>query len=99
MQRNSVVLPEPLGPMIDRRSPRDTSRLMPCRTGTAPKLFFRSMTWTRGFIDGQNESVAILATPGRGPSPIGPRKGREKGGAFLLPPLREEEALASARVG
>ena len=36
MMRSSVVLPEPLGPMMPRKSPGATVRLMPSRTRTSP---------------------------------------------------------------
>src|SRR6476619_4758326 len=50
MQRSNVVFPEPLGPMIDTRSPALTSRLIPFSTARLPKLFCRPTMRTRGFI-------------------------------------------------
>src|SRR5215204_1399103 len=48
MQRSSVVLPEPLGPMMVIVSPALTSRLMPLSTSLAPKLLCRSITLRSG---------------------------------------------------
>ena len=38
MQRSSVDLPEPLGPITQATAPRATSRSTPLRTSSAPKL-------------------------------------------------------------
>ncbi|MNT23698.1 hypothetical protein D3C72_1591290 [compost metagenome] len=38
MVRSSVDLPQPEGPTNTTNSPSAISRLMPCSTGTAPKL-------------------------------------------------------------
>src|SRR5262245_19238865 len=51
MQRSKVVLPEPLGPMIDTFSPRATSREMPESTSSSRKRLCRSTIWRRGAID------------------------------------------------
>src|SRR6266540_3046740 len=47
-QCNSVDLPEPLGPMIARISPRATTRLAPRSAGVAPKDSRASRASTRG---------------------------------------------------
>ena len=41
MQRRSVLLPEPLGPMRQTTSPAATDRLTPSRARTAPKCLWR----------------------------------------------------------
>src|SRR5882724_8786343 len=43
MQRSSVLLPEPLLPMMAITSPGSTSMLMPLRTSLSPKRFFTSV--------------------------------------------------------
>src|SRR5690606_36153134 len=44
MQRRNVLLPEPLRPIMAMTSPSATSRLIPRRTSSGPKLLRRSLT-------------------------------------------------------
>src|SRR5450432_4209477 len=46
MQRSSVLLPEPLLPMMAMTSPARTSRSMPFSTSFAPKRLRSPATWT-----------------------------------------------------
>ncbi|MGY4359382.1 hypothetical protein ACVW0J_005875 [Bradyrhizobium sp. i1.7.7] len=48
MQRISVDLPDPDGPMIQITSLFLTDRLMPFRTSRAPNDFLTSTHWTMG---------------------------------------------------
>src|SRR5512139_3884351 len=48
-QRSSVLLPEPLGPMITTTSPLATSRLTSLRTCSFPKCLWMCLTLTTDF--------------------------------------------------
>ena len=48
MSRNSVVLPAPFGPMIDRSSPCFTTRLTRLTARRLPKLRVTSWVWSSG---------------------------------------------------
>ncbi len=48
MQRMSVDLPDPDGPMMQMTSPLRTSKLMPLSTGNAPKFLRTSISCTKG---------------------------------------------------
>ena len=58
MQRSSVDLPEPLGPITQTTSPRSTSRLTPRRTSSLPKRL-----WT---FSSRSIGPSGAAAPGRG---------------------------------
>src|SRR2546423_562644 len=57
-QRNSVLLPEPDGPMMNTSSCGATTRSMPRRTSVCPKLLCRPRTWR---IGGRSVFIASIA--------------------------------------
>src|SRR5579872_7348090 len=60
MQRRSVVLPLPDGPMMLTTSPRRTSRSTPSSTVTGPKLFLSPRMRTTGW-SAADAAAAILS--------------------------------------
>src|SRR5438876_880813 len=71
MTLKSVVLPHPLGPMMQRSSPAPSDRVTPRKTRRPPKSLVTSRTWTSGRVTGRRQTVRrrSAATP---PSPPGP---------------------------
>ena len=59
MQRNSVLLPEPLLPMMAMTSPAPTSRSMPFSTSFVPKRFFSPLISTMRFGAGVSSAAAM----------------------------------------
>ena len=67
MQRSSVLLPDPLGPMITSRSPRATSTETSSRTLSVPKNFVTRSTRTIGSGAGPRAApTGLTRAPGRG---------------------------------
>src|SRR5579885_3594770 len=75
MQRKSVVLPEPLGPMIATFCVRGTSRSMPHSTSVSPNRLCRSTIFSRGSMDRRRFPEAPEATTtglaSEAPAPVG----------------------------
>ena len=65
MQRSSVLLPEPEGPMMKTSSRSLTERSMPFKTSVAPKLFLRPAM----------RSIAMPGSSRRGEAPPQPHVG------------------------
>src|SRR5574341_60947 len=57
MQRRSVLLPEPLGPITTTTSPRPTSRWTPRSTSSRRKRLCTSTHWTMGAVESGIRSV------------------------------------------
>ncbi len=57
MQRSSVDLPPPEGPMMATTSPGLTASEMSRRTSSSPKLFFAWLTATTGAEAAETESL------------------------------------------
>src|SRR5688572_8740244 len=65
MQRSSVLLPDPLLPMMAMTSPRATVRSMPLSTSLAPKRLRSDWMWTMG----PTLSAAMVELPFHAPAP------------------------------
>src|SRR5215472_4296271 len=103
MQRRSVDLPEPDGPMIATTPPRTTSSETPFKTSTRPKDFHRSAISIIGRVAESNRVAGRCSasripptSPNsasrRKPGPTGPRYERLKGGSGLSPGRRSKVA-------
>src|SRR5215472_8179813 len=73
MQRSSVVLPEPLGPMIASFWVLGTAKSMPHRTSVSPNRLCRSTILSNGSMN--NRGARVLPWAGDPAAPARPRAG------------------------
>src|SRR6266446_4816185 len=79
MTLKSVVLPHPLGPMMQRSSPAPIDRVTPRKTRRPPKSLVTSQTWRSGRVTGRRQTVRTRsAAPPSPPWPGGEVGGRRR---------------------
>src|SRR5256885_12718660 len=80
MTLKSVVLPHPLGPMMQRSSPAPIDTVTPRKTRRPPKSLVTSQTWRSGRVTGRRQTVRArsAAPPPSPPRPAGEVEGRRR---------------------